>query len=55
MKILYTHNIFTLQKNGGISRQMYEIANNLSNDEKIKIKVLNFFSKNDYLFEKKIK
>ena len=53
MKILYTHNIFTLQKNGGISRQMYEIANNLSNDEKIKIKVLNFFSKNDYLFEKK--
>ena len=51
MKILYDHQIFTEQIYGGISRYFIELANHiaLNNPEKVTVKIISPFYKNNYL------
>lgn len=54
MKILYDHQIFTLQKYGGISRYFYELLREFSLMDDINTDVALLFSNNKYIYNKKI-
>ena len=49
MKVLYDHQIFTLQKYGGISRYFYELIKNLEPADDVKPKTSLLISNNYYL------
>ena len=49
MKIFYDHQIFTLQKYGGISRYFYEIISHLRAIDGVRISLPVIFSENEYL------
>lgn len=49
MKILFDHQIFTLQKYGGISRYFYELISRLDKFESVEIKHSILYSNNVYL------
>lgn len=53
MKILYDHQIFTLQKYGGISRYFYELIKELNKMEDIETIVSLVVSNNHYITDKK--
>lgn len=53
MKILYDHQIFTLQKYGGISRYFYELVSELDKVFNIKSEVSLLFSNNHYISDYK--
>lgn len=54
MKILYDHQIFTLQRYGGISRYFYELFWKFSSMDEIDIDVSLLFSNNYYISSKEI-
>ncbi|MCZ8343808.1 MAG: glycosyltransferase family 1 protein [Leptospira sp.] len=49
MKILFDHQIFTLQKYGGISRYFYELISRLTKFESVEVKHSILYSNNVYL------
>ncbi|WP_028845360.1 glycosyltransferase family 4 protein [Thermodesulfovibrio thiophilus] len=53
MKILYDHQIFTLQKYGGISRYFYELISELDRMEHIETDTSLIVSNNPYISDKK--
>lgn len=52
MKILFDHQIFTVQKYGGISRYFYELIKELKNMDNIQINVSLLISDNYYISDK---
>jgi glycosyltransferase involved in cell wall biosynthesis len=51
MKILFDHQIFCIQKYGGISRYFYELANNLSKLDQTSVEIFAPLHTNEYLDE----
>lgn len=49
MKILFDHQIFSLQNYGGISRYFYEIAKGINDDPNLDPVTYSFFSNNHYI------
>jgi len=49
MKILYDHQIFTLQNYGGISRYFFELMKHFYDDEEVEFEFPIYFSHNKYL------
>lgn len=52
MKILYDHQIFTLQKYGGISRYFYELIKEFNNIENMQVETSLLLSSNYYILDK---
>lgn len=52
MKILYDHQIFTIQDYGGISRYFCELMDQYSRDPEIDFRLALRYSQNDHLFQK---
>ena len=53
MKVLYDHQIFTIQKYGGISRYFYELIKNFNKQRDINIYTSLFLSNNYYIRDRK--
>jgi glycosyltransferase involved in cell wall biosynthesis len=51
MKILFDHQIFCIQKYGGISRYFYELANNLSKLDQNSVEIFALLHTNEYFDE----
>ena len=51
MKIVYGHQIFSVQKYGGISRYFYELARNIENISDNKIEIFSPLYINEYLLK----
>lgn len=54
MKILYDHQIFTIQGYGGVSRYFYELLREFNKINDIKTKISLIFSNNHYISDNKI-
>lgn len=54
MKILYDHQIFSLQKYGGISRYFYELMREFQTMEKIHVETSAWISNNHYIANQKL-